>query len=195
MPPLSPSTPTDHATPLPQAYLHPTSNNPAEVALEAAEFSSYLLAKSYFDVHEYDRASFVLQKCTSSKSRFLALYARYIAGEKRKEEESEMVLGPLDGAATINKEVLGILSALEILFAEKVADPENWSEDDSWLLFLYGIVLQKQKNESEARGALIKSVNLYPYNWSAWQELGATIGTVSDVRLISPPGVSGADFP
>jgi anaphase-promoting complex subunit 8 len=29
----------------------------------------------------------------SQKSLFLALYAKYLAGEKRKEEETEMVLG------------------------------------------------------------------------------------------------------
>lgn len=149
-----------------------------------AELPSYLLAKSYFDVHEYDRASFVLASSKSSKSQFLHLYARYIAGEKRKDEDSEMVLGPLDGAVTGNKELQGILAALEVIFAEKVED--DWVEDDSWLLFLYGIVLFKHKNENEARGALIRSVNLYPYNWSAWQELGATIGTLSDVGNLVP---------
>ncbi|KAI5854374.1 anaphase promoting complex subunit 8 [Tricharina praecox] len=170
---------------LPQAYLHPMSADTAELALETVEFNQYLLAKSYFDVHEYDRASFVLQNCKSSKARFLHLYARYIAGEKRRDEDSEMVLGPLDGAETRNKEVAGILTALEEIFAEKDGDT-MWGEDDSWLLFLYGIVLQKQKNEEEARGALLKSVNLYPYNWSAWQELGATIGTLTDLNTILP---------
>ena len=38
----------------------------------------------------------------SQKSLFLSLYARYLAGEKRKDEETEMVLGPADGGQTIN---------------------------------------------------------------------------------------------
>jgi anaphase-promoting complex subunit 8 len=183
MAPLPPS-PTN-VTSLPQAYLHPASKDPTEAALEVSELSSYLLAKSYFDVHEYDRASFVLAKCKSGKSRFLHLYALYIAGEKRRDEDSEMVLGPLDGAATQNKECSGILSTLEPIMSAKEQDG-GWCEDDSWLLFLYGIILQKQKNDEEARKAFIKSVNLYPYNWSAWQELGATICTLTEVRHLLP---------
>lgn len=148
------------------------------------ELSQYLLAKSYFDVHEYDRSSFVLQTCKSPKSIFLHLYARYIAGEKRRDEDSEMVLGPMDGAVTVNKELPHILSVLEQIYGGK--QREAYTEDDAWLLFLYGIVLRKMKNEEQARSVLITSVKLYPYNWSAWQELGATIGTLSDVSPTIP---------
>lgn len=183
---MAPLEPPPEAGALPQAYLHPTSRDRAECALEARELPVYLLAKSYFDVHEYDRASFVLKDCKSAKARFLHLYAKYIAGEKRKDEDSEMVLGPLDGAVTGNKELQGIITKLEGYFSEK----EDWGEEDSWLLFLYGIALFKHKNEHDARGALIRSVNLYPYNWSAWQELGATIGNLSDVGELLPSRMS-----
>jgi len=165
---------------VPQPYIHTMSTDPAELALEVVEFNQYLLAKSYFDVHEYSRAGFVLRDCRSAKARFLHLYARYLAGEKRRDEESEMVLGPLDGAETTNKEISNIVSTLEDIFASKDGDG-TWGEDDGWLLYLYGIALQKQNNGIEARGALLKSVNLYPYNWSAWTELGATISTLTDV--------------
>jgi anaphase-promoting complex subunit 8 len=181
---MMPMIKSPNSSPLPQAYLHPTSKNPDEALLEASELSSYLLARAYFDTHEYDRASFVLAKCKSGKSRFLHLYAKYMAGEKRKDEDSEMVLGPLDGSVTQNKECPSILTALEAILAEK---EDDLSEDDSWLLFLYGIVLAKQKNDTEARDALIQSVNLYPYNWSAWQELGATIANLTDVCNSSFP--------
>ncbi|KAI5780918.1 anaphase promoting complex subunit 8 [Geopyxis carbonaria] len=180
MAPLPPS--AADPTFVPQTYIHPTSSNPSEAALEARELNVYLLAKSYFDTHEYDRCSFVLQGCTSAKSRFLHLYARYIAGEKRRDEDSEMVLGPLDGAVTGNKELQSILTSLEDYYGQRGG--QDFYEDDSWLLFLYGIVLQKQKSEDKARQALIKSVNLYPYNWSAWQELGNTLGTLTDLNKI-----------
>lgn len=178
MPPL---VPTPDSV-LPQSYLHPTSNDHEEALLEAAELPVFLLSKSYFDVHEYDRSSAVVANCRSSKSRFLHLYAQYIAGEKRRDEESEMILGPLDTAATQNREIQSILSTLEAVFTEKGSDI---GEDDAWLLYLYGIVLLKQKNDEEARASLIKSVNLYPYNWSAWLELGSTLGNLGDVRVPS----------
>lgn len=179
MPPLVPQ----NDMPLPQTYLHPTSSYENEAILQAGELPTYLLSKSYFDVHEYDRSSSVLANCRSSKSRFLHLYAQYIAGEKRRDEESEMILGPLDTAATQNREVQSILSGLEAIFTEK---GDDINEDDSWLLYLYGIVLLKQKNEDEARASFIKSVNLYPYNWSAWLELGSTLGNLGDVRVDHP---------
>lgn len=164
---------------LPPAYLHPLSTDKKEAALEAQEFSQYLLAKSYFDVKEYDRCSHVLEKCTSRKAVFLHLYSKYIAGEKRKDEASEMVLGPLDGAGTQNKEISYIMSVLQTKVVLK--DGERVSEDDSFLVWLYGICLLKQKNESAARDALIASVVAYPYNWSAWQDLASTVGSLQDV--------------
>lgn len=172
-------------TTLPQAYLHPISTTPSEAVLEAAELPQFLLAKSYFDVREYDRSSAVLANCRSVKSRFLHLYARYIAGEKRRDEESEMILGPLDSAATANRELQGISTSLQEIISTKnregEVDGEEWGEEDGWLLYLYGVVLLKQKNTEEARGALVKSLCLYPYNWSAWLELGSTLGNLSDV--------------
>ncbi|KAL7274786.1 Anaphase-promoting complex subunit 8 [Rhizina undulata] len=170
-----------NTSPLPPAYRHPISNSPTEATLEVAELSIYLLAKSYFDVHEYDRCARVLADCKSSKSRFLHLYARYIAGEKRRDEESEIVLGPLDGASTGNKEVQGVLSTVEGYLSERNG---ALIEEDAWLLYIYGIVLMKQKNESEARVAFSKSVCLYPYNWSAWQELGSTLSNLTELNSI-----------
>lgn len=178
------------ATTLPQAYLHPISTTPSEATLEAAELPNFLLAKSYFDVREYDRSSAALANCRSVKSRFLHLYARYIAGEKRRDEESEMILGPLDSAATANRELQGISTSLQEIISTKnregEVDGEEWGEEDGWLLYLYGVVLLKQKNTEEARGALVKSLCLYPYNWSAWLELGSTLGNLSDVFYSLP---------
>ena len=37
---------------------------------------SFVMAKSYFDLKEYDRASFFTKDCSSSKAKFLHFYAR-----------------------------------------------------------------------------------------------------------------------
>lgn len=116
----------------------------------------------------------------SQKSLFLALYAKYLAGEKRKEEETEMVLGPADGGMTVNRELPDLARGLEGYFAER---REQGLEDRSqgWLEYLYGIILLKGKNEEEAKKWLIRSVHLYPYNWGAWQELNDLLSNVEDV--------------
>lgn len=114
----------------------------------------------------------------SQKALFLSLYAKYIAGEKRKDEDSEMILGPADGGVTVNKELNGIAAILEQWFAEGASRGRSGK---GWLEYLYGVVLAKGKNEELAKKWLMRSVQLYPFNWGAWQELSSLIGTPEEV--------------
>jgi hypothetical protein len=50
----------------------------AEMDRETRDLPKYLLAKSYFDCKEYDRAAFVLAASQSLKSKFLRLYSKYL---------------------------------------------------------------------------------------------------------------------
>ncbi|KAF2204430.1 anaphase-promoting complex subunit CDC23 [Delitschia confertaspora ATCC 74209] len=119
----------------------------------------------------------------SQKSLFLALYAKYIAGEKRKDEDSEMILGPQDGGVTTNKELVGISAILEEWFTYL---PTSGRQPQGWLEYLYGIVLAKGKNEAAATEYFIQSVHQYPYNWGAWQELSSLVGTVEELNHVAP---------
>ncbi|KAJ9302653.1 hypothetical protein DTO271G3_27 [Paecilomyces variotii] len=120
----------------------------------------------------------------SQKSLFLALYAKYLAGEKRKDEETEMVLGPADGGMTVNRELPELARGLEGWFAER---REEGLEDrgQGWLEYLYGVILLKGKNEEEAKKWLIRSVHLYPFHWGAWQELNDLLSKTEDLRQVA----------
>ncbi|KAF2816219.1 cell division cycle protein [Mytilinidion resinicola] len=118
----------------------------------------------------------------SQKALFLALYARYIAGEKRKDEDSEMILGPQDGGVTLNKELNGISMILEDWFSNL---PASGRQGQGWLEYLYGIVLAKGKNEVLAKRWFVQSVHLYPYNWGTWQELSSLLGTAEEMTQIT----------
>ena len=115
----------------------------------------------------------------SQKSLFLALYARYIAGEKRKDEESEMVLGPNDGGQTINRELSGLGHSLEAYFSSQPVEHFE-SRSQGWLEYLYGIVLSKSKNEPAARDWLLRAIHRNPYHWGAWEELAALQPSTND---------------
>tara|TARA_R110002003_G_scaffold145_6_gene13379 strand:- start:454 stop:2349 length:1896 start_codon:yes stop_codon:yes gene_type:complete len=117
----------------------------------------------------------------SQKSLFLALYAKYIAGEKRMNEDSEMILGPQDGGVTLNKELPAICAVLDEWFG---ALPSSGRQPQGWLEYLYGIVLVKGKNEALAMDYLLKSVHQYTYNWGAWQELMSLLGTPEELSQI-----------
>lgn len=105
-----------------------------------------------------------------------------MAGEKRRDEESETILGPQDGAKTANRELLSIQQRLKAWFDQQ-AQANIGTISQGWLEYLYGIVLAKQKNDKEAKEYLIRSVTIYQFNWGAWQELGDLINTVADVSL------------
>ncbi|KAK9471955.1 anaphase promoting complex subunit 8 [Dipodascopsis tothii] len=136
-----------------------------------AEARKYVLAKTLFDCKEFDRVGTVLASATSNKCLFLRLYARYISGEKKREEQSEVILGPLDGEPTANKQIVTIVGELEQYLRSTTAQ-------DPFLLYLYGIVLRKHKCEKQALEALLRSVNLFPYNWGAWQEIISSVATI-----------------
>jgi anaphase-promoting complex subunit 8 len=117
----------------------------------------------------------------SQKALFMALYARYIAGEKRMNEDSKMLLGPEDGGVTANTELPGICAILEEWFSNLAA---SGRQSQGWLEYLYGIVLAKSKNEKLAIDYFIRSVNQYTYNWGAWQELISLLGTIEELNQI-----------
>ena len=118
----------------------------------------------------------------SEKALFLALYAKYIAGAKRKDEESEMILGPLDGSATTNKELATIMGILEA----RLLTNDGPSNSQGWLEYLHGIILLKSKNSEEAKRWLVRSLNMYAFNWGVWQELGQLITSTDELDAILP---------
>ncbi|PIG69222.1 cell division cycle [Aspergillus arachidicola] len=119
----------------------------------------------------------------SQKSLFLALYSKYLAGEKRKDEETEMVLGPADGGATVNRELPDLARGLEGWLTER---REKGMEDrnQGWLEYLYGVILLKGRNEEEAKKWLIRSVHLNPFHWGAWQELNDLLSSTEDLKQV-----------
>ena len=109
------------------------------------------------------------------------MYAKFIAGEKRRTEETEMVLGPQDGNLATNQSLPFVTSVLEEWFAHS----ESWNRrPEGWLEYLYGISLAKSKDDRMATHWLLRSVEHYPYIWSAWQELSSLMGSVDDVRAL-----------
>ena len=119
----------------------------------------------------------------SQKSLFLAMYAKYMSGEKRKDEDSEMILGPADGGGTVNKELVGLARSLEGWFSDRAAKGLDGS-NQGWLEYLYGIVLAKGKTEEDAKVWLIRSVHLCPFNWGAWLELKDLLNRFEDLQVI-----------
>lgn len=72
----------------------------------------------------------------SQKSLFLALYAKYMSGEKKKDEDSEMVMGPQDGGNNVNKQLVTISRVLEGWFQERTGSDGQVRGGQGWLEYL-----------------------------------------------------------
>eukprot|EP01096_Ripella_sp_DP13-Kostka_P001431 TRINITY_DN11699_c0_g2_i1.p1 TRINITY_DN11699_c0_g2~~TRINITY_DN11699_c0_g2_i1.p1 ORF type:complete len:435 (+),score=153.41 TRINITY_DN11699_c0_g2_i1:48-1307(+) len=140
----------------------------------AKETRDYLLAKSLFDLKEYQRCSSYLQNATSSRSRFLYRYSRFLSGEKRKEEEQFEV----QGQTTVeNQELQPLKEELEKMHSEGDLDPFE--------MYLYGLVLKELDQHNESRQLLAESCSQYPWNWSAWTALSSLCLEISHLSAVT----------
>lgn len=73
----------------------------------------------------------------SQKSLFLALYAKLMSGEKRKDEDSEMVMGPQDLGTAVNKQLPAINRYLRLWFDDRSTPDDHLAEgSQGWLEYL-----------------------------------------------------------
>lgn len=63
---------------LPNVRISKVFNSPLFLQEDARDLDAYTLAKSYFDLKEYDRAAYFLRGCKSQKAYFLYMYSRYL---------------------------------------------------------------------------------------------------------------------
>lgn len=127
-------------------------------------------AKAYFEAQEYIRVVRLVDERPEADetARFIRHYARFLSGERTRENADDAEF-PSSGPRSQNPHLMELLKELE-------------KEQDPHLLYLKGVVLRHQKCETEAIDVLIESVNAYPYNWSAWQELLSCFSSMSDLQ-------------
>ncbi|KAF5200200.1 Anaphase promoting complex subunit 8/cell division cycle protein23-like protein [Thalictrum thalictroides] len=138
-------------------------STPAHEEDESYDSDCYLLAQSYYNCKEYRRAAHVLRDQIGKKAVFLRCYSLYMAGEKRKDEETIELDGPLGKSDAVNREL--------VLLEKELSTHRQNGNIDPFGLYLYGVVLKETGREDLAREALVESVNRYPWNWNAWSEL------------------------
>ncbi|VEU19288.1 DEKNAAC100730 [Brettanomyces naardenensis] len=148
-----------------------------EETLEFAESDKLLLASSYFSCKEFDRCSHVLEGCHSHRAIFLRVYSLYLSGERRRDFDSNGVLGQNDGK-TQNARLPEIATVL------KRCKDANGRIDDPFLLYMAGLVALKSKDVQKAQEYIYQSITLYPFNWGCWQELLSSISTFSEAVTI-----------
>lgn len=141
------------------------------------EYDSYILAKSYFDGREYDRAAYFTRSCKSPVPKFLNLYSMYLAKEKKRLDNSP------DSTTMLGNAHLKDLSELMSMLNEDY----NHKKLDGFGLYLYGVILKKLDLTQLASTVFLECVHQVPILWSAWLELAPLIQDVEQLRSLSLP--------
>lgn len=141
------------------------------------EIETYILAKSYFDLKEYDRCAYFTQNCTCPRARFLHLYATYLSGEKKKHDNMTETTCPPDPSK--NTELKALLRTLQNDFAAQKLD--------GYGLYLYGVLLKKLDLVPLAIDVFVKAIHAVPLLWASWLELSPLISNREKLLSISLP--------
>ncbi|XP_048850941.1 cell division cycle protein 23 homolog [Brienomyrus brachyistius] len=153
---------------------------------DVQDFDALCLAKSYFDLKEYDRAAYFLRGCCSQKAYFLYMYSCYLSGEKKKDDETVDSLGPLEKGQVRNE-------ALRELRAE-LSKKHRAGELDGFALYLYGVVLRKLDLLKEAVDVFVEAIHALPLHWGSWLELCNLITNIEMLKSLSLPDCWIKDF-
>ncbi|XP_036327732.1 cell division cycle protein 23 homolog [Rhagoletis pomonella] len=129
------------------------------------EYDNYFLAKSYFDVREYDRAAYFVRNCESSVPRFLHLYATYMSREKRR-LDSTTDRSNLNDTGHV-RELTELLAILRSQYSHGLLD--------GYGIYLYGVVLKAVNLNKGAIQMFIHAIRLAPMLWAAYVELAPLI--------------------
>ncbi|KLO15382.1 TPR-like protein [Schizopora paradoxa] len=153
----------------------------AEADLEEDEMDELNAGRSYAEAKEFTRASHLLEKCKSAKGRFMHFYFKFLASEKKALRDWHN----LDCEAGLNSDnphqpPAPINTALQEMLQGLI------NVTDPWLLFMKGIILKRLSRREEAVEAAIRSIGLYPWNWSCWQLLGSCLGDGDELAAIVP---------
>lgn len=141
------------------------------------ERDEYDLAKTYFDLREYDRAAYFTRKCESPVPAFLHLYATYMSKEKKRLDNMTDSANLTESGQT--KDLVDLLETLKKLY-------EN-QKLDAYSLYLYGVVLKRLDLNEMAIPIFLESVNLAPTLWSAWLEMAPLVANREQLMSMNLP--------
>lgn len=131
-----------------------------------------LLVESYMSLGEYARVVYTVEKSKDfnipknqrcQRLYFLRSYAKYMLGEKRKEQELLEVTDPLEKSNAKNDQLQDLRT--------EMSDLKNSIGLDAFNLYLLGIIYKASGILDKARDVFVEALNAYPYIWSAWVDL------------------------
>lgn len=133
--------------------------------IASEEYDDYVLAKSYFDVREYDRSAYFTRNCSSAVPRFLHMYATYMSKEKKRLDNMSD-----NSIVNSNSHVKDFSELLATLRAD-----HGQKKLDGYCLWLYGVILKKLDLNQMAVQIFVEAITAEPTMWGSWLELAPLV--------------------
>lgn len=141
------------------------------------ERDQYDLARSYFDLREYDRAAYVVRNTQSAVPRFLYLYSLYMAKEKKRLDNMTDKANLVESGHY--RDLSDLMITLRNLYAKRKLD--------GYCLYLYGVVLKKLDLKEMAVNIFVESINAVPTLWCSYLELIPLLSDKDEIYSVNIP--------
>lgn len=151
-------------------------NNHVDITITDQVFQ----AQMYLETNEYSRSAYVLDKPHVRRSNPIALfiwsYSLFLSGEKTKSQlKSEN-----------NQDITIQNPNLEKITNEFISLDFN-NKLDSYCLYVYALVEKELKHTERAIELFIKSINIEPSYWPAWEDLSTLCSSKEDAEILRLP--------
>jgi anaphase-promoting complex subunit 8 len=153
--------------------------------LDDDEPEQYLMAKSYFDLKEYDRCAFFTKVSKTPRVIFLHYYSKYLAGEKKRLDNQTDTIASVD--STQLAYLRQLRAELQKMYNQAESDEDAEDIMDGYMLYLYGVVLKRLGLNDMAKDILVEAIEKEPCHWGAWLELSFHISDRSALQALDLP--------
>ncbi|CAF0866997.1 unnamed protein product, partial [Didymodactylos carnosus] len=147
--------------------------------------SIYMMAKCYFDLREYKRCAHHLKQCTTGYGFFLRVYSLYLDGLKQRCDDFVDVFP--DTAVSQRQATTTLDNSWLINLRCELTTSEKNETLDGYGYYVYALVLKRLSLLNEALIYFIKTVQLIPHLWSAWEDLAYLIDTEQKLHSLDLP--------
>ncbi|CAA7261631.1 unnamed protein product [Cyclocybe aegerita] len=135
-----------------------------EKSLEGEDEDAFVAARACFEARDFLHAAHILKDCKSSKSKFLQIYCRFIASERKAQRDwHKLDNNRHQPPLPVNHSLMDLLDLIK-------------DSNDPWLLFLKALLFSRLSRREQAIECVLLSIAGFRWNWSAWTLLGSCIG-------------------
>lgn len=146
--------------------------------IDPKEINGYDLARSYFDIEEFERGAHFVSNAKSPVPQFLFYYSMYKSKEKKR-NDSYTKKDIFTESGRTNEHLTELMEEMRIMYAKR--------KFDGYCLYLYGTILKKLDLNELAKEVLIESIHKVPTLWCSYVDLIPLLSNKAEILSVNLP--------